>query len=454
MTSRVLGYVMARNEWPLVGLAITHAFHFGLDHIVVVDHASNDKTQSGLKKLKEYWEDRLTIIRLDMHCFAQASTTAVVMSYIDSSSYDWVYVFDSDEFMLCPDDSSLKSLLSKIPQNIGALRYEIEQWVVPSDMDDLSIHQYARIVDKAIPCVFLNQSGEILADQIEKGYINYFDLPFPSKVIVRGKYAHKLYAGAHLVAKEPDIIEQNLAPEVFRIAHIPLLSRRRIKLKALHGKLLISENYPAGHGWQNQAIYRLDQTGQLDVFWNNHSINHTGVSTSICKPITVTDTTLSLALHRAFPLFIEIQNKVSDSEDDTHKKKQVRLDGLIWLVDNLTAENVQLQESLKVVIKNRDDHVNTLSLEISSLVDQIELHKGKLTEISNAMQDSLVSHQRQVEDMMNSIQTAQVSHKQQLLDMSNSAEAVLNSNCWKLTAPIRYITTKIRSIISFSQKPC
>ena len=183
MTIRVLGYVMAKDEWPLLGLAIAHGFSYGLDHIVVVDHASTDETHNGLMHLQSKWPSQLTVIRLEREVFLQEQTTSIVMSLVGANEYDWVYVFDADEFILFSRNTTLVDLLMTISSEVDVLRYEINNWVSPHDMNDLDLAEYSRIRERAMPCVFLSQPGTIFSEQIQNRQINFFDLPFPSKVI-------------------------------------------------------------------------------------------------------------------------------------------------------------------------------------------------------------------------------------------------------------------------------
>ena len=99
---RILGYVMARNEWPLLGLSVMHALNSGIDRVAVIDHCSDDATREGLRALKSFYSEKIFVYRLDDPRYLQEATTALVMALVDADSYDWVYVFDADEFVLSP----------------------------------------------------------------------------------------------------------------------------------------------------------------------------------------------------------------------------------------------------------------------------------------------------------------------------------------------------------------
>lgn len=145
MTQNILGYVMARNEWPMLGLSIVHAFTSGIDHIIVVDHGSDDETASGLAFLKRAYEDRLTIVKLDIDEFIQEATSKIALRLFNAAAYDWVYIFDADEFILTSNRGEFRRYLREVPSEFAAVRYEVQQWIAPSDFNDLDIAEYPRL---------------------------------------------------------------------------------------------------------------------------------------------------------------------------------------------------------------------------------------------------------------------------------------------------------------------
>jgi hypothetical protein len=398
MTIRVLGYVMAKNEWPLLGLAITHALNCDIDHIVVVNHASSDETYNGLQRLKLNWPKRITIINLKIKSYFQEVSSAVILSSVNAHEYDWVYVFDADEFLLYPQKTSFVQLLESIPKNVGAIKYELDQWVTPHDMNDLEMSSYKNIKKRSVPCIFINHPGEILAKLIEKGHVNYFDVPFPQKIIVRGEYAHLLTAGAHGVNAELKLVEQKMDPSVLRVGHLPLLSKRRLKLKAEHGKLVIDEGYPPNHGWQNQALYKLELTGGLETYWRNHSIGGGQEDEqACCVPNTVDDQSLTAALEKAVDSFIEF-NQPTQNEMDT--EDLVDFSGL----ENVLKMTHHLQSQYHSALFERNDLVKKVSLlEKNPLEKDASIHA-----------------------------------------LRTRLESIERSTSWRITAPARYLSKKLR----------
>jgi hypothetical protein len=299
MSGRILGYVMARDEWPLLGLAIIHALTNAVDHVVVVDHASTDGTATGLTQLHEIWPGRITVFKLQHAAFLQEATTAVILAAAGASEYDWVYVFDADEFLLTDTDGGLRQVLAEVLTSVDIIRYEVHQWIAPHGMRHWVLNDYNLITQRATPCIFTDPPGESLAYDIEQGYINFFDIPFQSKVVIRARYAHALAAGAHAVNSSQPISELALAANRLRVGHLPMVSRDRLNLRCRQGQALMEAGFPPGFGWQSQLLYRIELAGRLDQFWEAHSERQGNTSASSCTPTTVVDNAIAYAMRPA-----------------------------------------------------------------------------------------------------------------------------------------------------------
>ena len=55
----MVGIIQASNEYPLLGLSISHALMYHVDEIYVLNHACHDGTQEGIKSLQELWKGRI-----------------------------------------------------------------------------------------------------------------------------------------------------------------------------------------------------------------------------------------------------------------------------------------------------------------------------------------------------------------------------------------------------------
>ena len=123
MTCKILGYVITKNLWPTLGLSLVHAFRMGCQHVIVVNHQSTDATSSELEKFKSFFQNRLTIINLDLKQFLQETTKKIILSGFCGDLFDWIYVFDNDEFLLSQSEQSLPDILQSIPEDVDAVRY-------------------------------------------------------------------------------------------------------------------------------------------------------------------------------------------------------------------------------------------------------------------------------------------------------------------------------------------
>lgn len=267
---KVLGYVMANDNFPLLGLSIVHALEHAVDHVLVVSHNQSDSTRTDLKKLRIALKRRITIYDLKGPYF-QESTSHISLALTDLKEFDWVYIFDCDEFSIVKSKKLFKKNLESIPENIDALRYSIEQYIAPNDMDENNINDYLRIDVKSVPNIFYKFDDRILFDELLHQNINFFDIPFPSKIIFRAKYFEKIGPGAHNVNLNK-INELILNSSTFHVAHIPMISLGKLMNRGNHGKLLIEQKYPLWHGWQNQLIYLIDKNKKLLNFWKMHSV--------------------------------------------------------------------------------------------------------------------------------------------------------------------------------------
>ena len=371
---QILGYIMARNEWPLLGAAIMHALSIGVDRVVVLDHASDDSSSSKLKVIQEEFPDRLIILRLNSESFFQEAATSVVGELVQAHEYDWIYVFDADEFLLVNKEIQLKEALRNVPAHIDVIRYRNEQWVAPYDLNESDVDSYFGVCDRAIPNLFINLPGELIAEEIEGGNLNYFDVPFPTKVMVRGHLSQTIAAGSHFSRFTSSNKEMEIDPGVFRLAHLPFRSYRGLERKAEQGRALVKSGFPTGHGWQSQLLYKLQEKGMLEEFWRLHSSykthesNDNKVSASFASE---EDWDLADVLRKAFGELETIQistdsHSVSQEFIVASEESAIpisisigRIHGLSAVRDELIQQRDELTQQRDELTQQRDELVNS-----------------------------------------------------------------------------------------------
>jgi len=142
---KIHGIVIARNEWPLLGLSISHALFYHVDKVFVVDHASTDDTRNGLAELQKIWPDRIEVFRYENPVFDQETLNNTFLHISNQENPDWNFIFDADEFLVSPTNKNLKDLLSGIGEKWNAIAIQLENYIVPLGFADTKIDDYKLI---------------------------------------------------------------------------------------------------------------------------------------------------------------------------------------------------------------------------------------------------------------------------------------------------------------------
>jgi hypothetical protein len=284
---RVIGVVQCKNEWGLIAMSVSHALLNHVDAVWVLDDGSSDQSAAGYELLSKKWGNRLTVIHLDSIGFEQeAITNTLVQLAVLREQPDWVYPFDADEFLILDDGASLRELLLDQPDNVDEVRYTVKNFVSPTDFDENRISDYRRqrFQSKALRVASIQTKEH----EIRDGTATFFDFGFMSKVIFRAQSNVRLDRGSHST-KIFGRAKVSVSATTVRAVHLPMLSRARVERKAQQGKAHLDVGAPGGRGWQNQFIYKQQQTGKLDEFWIQHSINPADVPNSVVETSVFSD---------------------------------------------------------------------------------------------------------------------------------------------------------------------
>jgi hypothetical protein len=276
---RITGIIQASNEFPLILLSIAHALYYHLDDIVLLNHNTDDATISGIEKLKLLFPNRIKVINYSDESFFQEASTNILLEITNDSENHWAWVFDADEFLITENMCSLKKYVKKA-NGFNAIRLPFCNFVSTNQFNEYAMEDYLKLIYCSQPMIFNPISEKIISHDIKNGYLNYFDLPFSSKVIFQYNTLNWVSAGSHQL-KYPlmQSIRDFKKNEIYA-AHLPLLSYRRLWLKAKQGKKLIESGLPESHGWQSQMLYHIEKEGGMDEFWSAHSI-HEGSDANI-----------------------------------------------------------------------------------------------------------------------------------------------------------------------------
>jgi len=397
--SKVVGLVQARNEWPLLALSISHALIYHVDEVYVLNHSSTDGSFEGLQLLEELWKHRIHILNFhDPHFWQEASTNALI-EVSQEASPDWIYVFDADEFLLTQACKPLKEILDELDPQYLAIRYEVRNWISTENFDQTHLNDYRKLHFCSVPRLFMDMNLETLVDEIGKGNLNFFDVPFLSKVIFRNDSTAWLGAGAHALKNWTDTRTLHMNPVILTAAHFPFLCKNRVRKKARDGKVLTQDHFPITHGWQNQMIYKLSQQNKLDQFWRNHAIGSHNDSD-----------------HRALPSFI-IDNDFVQAIESTIR----------FLNDGFDSGILQRAGELEPLSRERDD----TQIPFRTLARSTQ----KFQEIADSI--------RQERDALALERDALALERDALAlerdALASERDAILNSHTWRYTKFLRII---------------
>jgi len=369
---KITGIVFAKNEWGLIAVSISHALLNHVDEVYVVDHNSTDQTHNGLKHLKHLWGERLHIITITDIGFFQEEATNTVIRLAKKSKPDWIYVFDADEFLLVDQSTSLHAILSNIDKRHKAIRYALYNYISIRDFNDLSLDDYQKIIHKSVPNQTLKeapvnsdykskkkqQNSKTTAELINDGEATFFDIPFPPKVITRFSDFLQLASGAHFAIDVSGDINGKIIKEIEAV-HLVYPTKKRLQNKANHGEFLIRNNYSVNLGWQTQLVYKVQQEGRLDWFWEKHSISDKPTSVELL-PAHIIDRRFSKIISRTTN-FLENGFQSKDLsmignttiESSRGNETMIPISEMIILVKDLQKQNAALSESIYNILQEK-----------------------------------------------------------------------------------------------------
>ena len=314
----ILGVLLARNEWPLLGLCITHALTNHVDELLVIDHSSTDETPVALASLKMFWGEKLKVAKLASGTLHLEELNLLTLNIVNRDKYSWSYHVDADEFLFVSGGKSLKSVLSSVPHTYSTVRYSLLNFVAPSDFNRKDLDRYQEIVYRAQIDKFGSQSRKQAIDSMSKFKSTFFDMPFTPKVIYRSDSKFWARAGTHTFVESHT--DYPLDQDVIFAAHLPFVSFDQLIRRADHGKEVRDAGYAPSFAWQSQMIQSFRESGQLERFWNAHSVNQSPLQDiDTAHPTVVIDERLSKILIAAVKnLKISLAQENSKSEENPY----------------------------------------------------------------------------------------------------------------------------------------
>src|SRR5262245_27933943 len=125
--------LLARDEADIVQAHLEFHLNAGVDFVIATDHRSRDGTREILESFER--EGVLRLFREDSE-FTRQGVWQTRMARVAATDHgaDWVITSDADEFWW-PRGGSLKEALAAVPEEFGAVRALVRNFVPQRDDD-------------------------------------------------------------------------------------------------------------------------------------------------------------------------------------------------------------------------------------------------------------------------------------------------------------------------------
>jgi sulfur carrier protein ThiS len=234
---KINGIVIARNEWPLLGLSISHALFYHVDKVFVIDHSSTDYTKNGLVELQKVWPDRIEVFRYENNLFDQEALTNILLEISDKENPDWNFIFDADEFLVSPTKKSMKDHLATLGTTWNSIAVQLENYIVPLGFVDTRLDDYTRI-DHYVTSVNHVVDRDEFHEQVKRNEKLLHEFRVPSKILVKNNSGDFVDAGQHQLkygdGKFWELWDTTVAATNIKdwlICHLPYTSLKRFNAR-------------------------------------------------------------------------------------------------------------------------------------------------------------------------------------------------------------------------------
>jgi len=446
--TKVLGLMMARNESHLISVSISHALNNFCDQIIVLAHDSTPAFKDEVLQLSCVWPNKIVFLNLNRKVYQQKKLMRILCFIAAKLDFDWIYPVDADEFGLSSDPSHFREYLNNLDSGVTAVRYEIENWISERNFKCENFNSFLQINQRSIPAINLNLDAITMRTEIVNGNFNYFDFAFDSKVIFRNRSSYVLDSGAHRIDSLPADQEHQFPKDVFKVAHLPLLSRERLNLRAEQGKKLIQEGFLPWHGWQSQMVYDIDKAGKLDDFWIRHSASIEEAAVSGTPYSSESDSSFARAIEQTIKF---LKNVLGDELSTSASFKDI--DEFLDLYDFLDLDEILIQASKLSgsAVAERDSAVAERDSAVAERDSVVAERDSAVAERDSAVaeRDSAVAERDSAvaehDSAVAERDSAVAEHDSAVAERDSAVaerDSVLNSTIWKMFKPYR----KLRNI--------
>lgn len=226
---------MVRNEEDVIGRTVTHLLAQGIDHVLVADNLSTDRTRQVLEDLGD---GRVHVATDEEPAYFQGEKMSVLARAAWRSGADWVVPFDADELWFGSDHSlahALRSIAAHCPE-VGMVKAALHD-VIPTDGLRPDLDTTSFVMDSS-PSI-------------------------PGKVAIRAHPLARLAMGNHGATRVGRVVEG------LHIAHLAYRSVDQVAGKARRGAAAVEQSgAEADIAWHWRNIARLDDR-QIEELWTS-----------------------------------------------------------------------------------------------------------------------------------------------------------------------------------------
>jgi hypothetical protein len=198
-TPRVNAVYVVKNEWPLLGVAISHALTHYAEKVLIIDTGSKDGIFEGIKALQSFWTDRIELFRCNQEVFDQTPLTNLLIEISKQDKADWTMVLDADEFFVHENYPEFFSKLSNTEEMWSSYAIKVMNFIVNEDHDDFNLESYQEIAYRVAGISQRQMTDDDFIERLLSGEVPLQYKNTPDKILVRNSHDIFISQGAHQV---------------------------------------------------------------------------------------------------------------------------------------------------------------------------------------------------------------------------------------------------------------
>jgi glycosyltransferase involved in cell wall biosynthesis len=146
----IYALLIVKNEWPILGLSISHALLNYAEKVIVIDTGSTDATLAGLESLEQIWPGRIIVYKHSPSKFDQASLLNILLVIAEELGSTWNVILDADEFLYTSDYSIFKQALATTGADYLGYSIPVKNFAVSENFHEYELASYLSIQAKLV----------------------------------------------------------------------------------------------------------------------------------------------------------------------------------------------------------------------------------------------------------------------------------------------------------------